>query len=107
MGIKLVLDDFGTGFSSLSYLRSFKFDKVKIDQSFIRHMSDSVEASAVLQAVLGLCGELGIPVCGEGVETKAQLIELQGRGCTYVQGYHLGYPMSADELGKLWARSSS
>lgn len=103
MGVKLVLDDFGTGFSSLSYLRSFRFDKVKIDQSFIRHMGDSVEASAVLQAVLGLCGELGIPVCAEGVETKEQLLELQARGCDFVQGYHLGYPMSADDLVKLWS----
>ena len=105
LGVKLVMDDFGTGFSSLSYLRSFKFDKVKIDQSFIRHMGDSVEASAVLQAVLGLCGELGIPVCGEGVETKEQLNELQARGCTFVQGYHLGHPMPADELAKLWTKS--
>jgi EAL domain-containing protein (putative c-di-GMP-specific phosphodiesterase class I) len=101
LGVKLVLDDFGTGFSSLSYLRSFKFDKVKIDQSFIRHMGDSVEASAVLQAVLGLCGELSIPVCGEGVETKEQLIELKARGCTYAQGYFLGRPMQGEEIHKL------
>lgn len=98
LGVKLVLDDFGTGFSSLSYLRSFRFDKVKIDQSFIRHMSDSVEASAVLQAVLGLCGELGIPVCAEGVETKEQLEALRNRDCDFVQGYLLGHPMPAADL---------
>ena len=106
LGVKLVLDDFGTGFSSLSYLRSFKFDKVKIDQSFIRHMSDSVEASAVLQAVLGLCGELGIPVCAEGVETKEQLTELRARDCDFVQGYLLGHPMPAADLVKLLDKPS-
>ena len=105
LGVKLVLDDFGTGFSSLSYLRSFKFDKVKIDQSFIRHMSDSVEASAVLQAVLGLCGELGIPVCAEGVETREQLTELRARDCDFVQGYLLGHPMPATDLVKLLGKT--
>jgi diguanylate cyclase (GGDEF)-like protein len=104
LGVRIVLDDFGTGYSSLSYLRSFHFDRVKIDQSFVRQMQDSVEASAVIQAILGLCAELKIPVVAEGVETEAQMIDLQARGCEILQGYFLGRPVPEEAFTRQWLK---
>ena len=92
LGISIAMDDFGTGYSSLSYFRMFPFDKVKIDQSFVRDMGDSKEALAIVQAVIGLARGLGLPVVAEGVENKDQFNMLLAEGCTQVQGYLLGRP---------------
>jgi len=92
LGISIAMDDFGTGYSSLSYFRMFPFDKVKIDQSFIRDMGESKEALAIVQAVIGLARGLGLPVVAEGVENKDQFNTLLAEGCTQVQGYLLGRP---------------
>jgi len=86
------MDDFGTGYSSLGYLRSFPFDRIKIDQSFIRELSTKKESVAIIRAVVGLSSSLGIRTTAEGVETELELSELRRTGCDQVQGYLLGKP---------------
>jgi diguanylate cyclase (GGDEF)-like protein/PAS domain S-box-containing protein len=92
LGIRLVLDDFGTGYSSLSYLRRFPFDKIKIDQSFVREMTTHPNCAAIVSAVVGLADELGMTCTAEGVETSDQLALVREVGCREAQGYHLGRP---------------
>ncbi len=92
IGCQISMDDFGTGYSSLSYFRLFPFDKVKIDQSFIRDMANDRQARAIVQAVIGLGRGLGLSVVAEGVETEGQITMLRDEGCDQVQGYHLGKP---------------
>ena len=101
LGIHIALDDFGTGYSSLSYLRSFPFDKVKIDQSFIRDLGQNEDAIAIVQAIVGMAGSLGMRTTGEGVETSLQARMLQHSGCSQVQGYLFGRPCSARTIGGL------
>ncbi len=96
LGVSISMDDFGTGYSSLSYFRLFPFDKVKIDQSFIRDMGESPQAMAIVQAVIGLARGLGLPVVAEGVENDEQFNALLAEGCTQVQGYLLGRPAPID-----------
>ena len=93
IGVRVALDDFGTGYSSLGYLCRFPFDKVKIDQSFIRDLTDDPGARAVVKAVTALGHGLHLQVTAEGVETEAQLALLREIGCDQVQGYLLGRPM--------------
>ncbi len=97
-GIHIALDDFGTGYSSLSYLRSFPFDKVKIDQSFIRDLSVNDDAIAIVQAIVGMASSLGMYTTGEGVETASQARLLQLTGCSQVQGYLFGRPCSSEAI---------
>jgi diguanylate cyclase (GGDEF)-like protein/PAS domain S-box-containing protein len=92
LGVQISMDDFGTGYSSLSYFRMFPFDKVKIDQSFIRDMIDNPQARAIIRSVIGLGRGLGMPVVAEGVETEAQLEALRAEGCDQVQGYWISRP---------------
>ncbi len=103
MGIGVVLDDFGTGYSSLSYLRSFPFDKIKIDQSFVRDLVKDKEAMSIVRAITGLGQNLGIKTTAEGVETAEQLDKLREEGCTEVQGYFFSRPKPASELSSLLA----
>jgi diguanylate cyclase (GGDEF)-like protein len=93
MGIHIALDDFGTGYSSLSYLRRFSFDKIKIDKSFVQGQSTDQGVRVILEAILGMCHNLGLAVVGEGVETQQQLAMLRLNRCTELQGYLLGKPM--------------
>ncbi len=81
------LDDFGTGYSSLSYLRSLPFDKVKIDQCFVRGIGEDLINHAIVQLIVGLARELEMDVIAEGVETDAEAIILQAAGVTTFQGY--------------------
>ena len=92
MGVQISMDDFGTGYSSLAYFRMFPFDKVKIDQSFIRDMIDNPQARAIIRSVIGLGRGLGVPVVAEGVETAEQLDALRDEGCDQVQGYLIARP---------------
>jgi predicted signal transduction protein with EAL and GGDEF domain len=92
LGVQISMDDFGTGYSSLSYFRMFPFDKVKIDQSFIRDMIDNPQARAIIRSVIGLGRGLGMPVVAEGVETEAQLEALRAEGCDQVQGFWISRP---------------
>jgi len=98
MGIPIALDDFGTGYSSLSYLRRFSFDKIKIDRSFVQGQADDPGVRVILEAILGMCQNLGLKTIGEGIETQEQLDVLRDRGCTEVQGYLLGRPMPRDRV---------
>ena len=98
LGVTIALDDFGTGYSSLSTLRSFPFDKIKLDRSFLREIETSPQAKAVLRAVLALGHGLGIPVLTEGVETQEQLDMLRAQGCGQAQGYLLGRPAPMSRL---------
>jgi len=98
MGVKISLDDFGTGYSSLSYLRSFPFDKIKIDRSFVQELATRDDSMAIIRAVTGLGKSLGIATTAEGVETHAQLELLRREGCTQVQGYLFSKPRPAAEV---------
>lgn len=101
IGVQIALDDFGTGYSSLSYLRSFPFDIVKIDRSFVSDLDAGTSSSVIVQAVILIAGSLGIKTVAEGVETEPQLKLLKLLGCDDVQGYLLGKPAPAEEIGKL------
>ena len=107
LGARISMDDFGTGYSSLSYLRKFPFDKIKIDQSFIRDLSDKPDSIAVVRAVAGLGSTLGIATTAEGVETEEQLRQVRAEGCTEVQGYLFSMPRPARELGALLQQLNS
>jgi diguanylate cyclase (GGDEF)-like protein len=104
LGVRIVMDDFGTGYSSLGYLMKFPFDKVKIDQSFVRALGRREDCDHIVRAVIGLCGGLHITTIAEGVETQAQLDQLVGEGCAEVQGYLLGRPMPAAEVPGVFAQ---
>lgn len=105
LGIRICMDDFGTGYSSLSYLRSFPFEKIKIDRSFVRDSSSSDEANAIVKAVIKLGESLGITTTAEGVETQAQLELVREHGCTEAQGFLFGRPLPAEAIGELLTRS--
>jgi EAL domain-containing protein (putative c-di-GMP-specific phosphodiesterase class I) len=104
LGVAISLDDFGTGYSSLSYLRNFQFDKIKIDQSFVRHMSQEHQSGAIVSAIAGLGESFGIPTTAEGVETLDQLEGLRAKGCTEVQGFFISRPIPAANIAELLAR---
>ena len=103
LGIRISMDDFGTGYSSLSYLRSFPFDKIKIDRCFIKGLGDNSESDAIVQAVAGLADSLGMTTTAEGVETREQLDLVRSLGCTDVQGFYYSPPVPACELAKVFA----
>ncbi len=102
LGVQIAMDDFGTGYSSLSYLRSFPFDKIKIDQSFIRDLSNGTEPLAIVHAVAGLAKCLNMISTAEGVETRQQLETLQAVGCTEMQGYLFSHARPAEEIVRLF-----
>ncbi|WP_282758236.1 bifunctional diguanylate cyclase/phosphodiesterase [Komagataeibacter saccharivorans] len=97
MGCGIVLDDFGTGYSSLGYLRSFRFQKIKIDRSFVRELPEK-GASSIIQAIINLAHGMDIPITAEGVETQDQWAQLNALGCNQVQGFLLGRPQPADSI---------
>ena len=95
LGVAIAMDDFGTGNSSLGFLRRFPFDKIKIDQSFVHGLCDSEESRAIVRAVTGLASSLGMTTTAEGVETAEQLQALAAEGCTEVQGHYFSKPVPA------------
>jgi EAL domain-containing protein (putative c-di-GMP-specific phosphodiesterase class I) len=103
-GVRISMDDFGTGYSSLSYLRSFPFDKIKIDQSFVHELASRGDSMAIVRAVTGLGKSLGISTTAEGVETKEQLALLRSEGCTEVQGYLFSPPRPATEVESMLSK---
>ena len=103
IGARISMDDFGTGYSSLSYLRSFPFDKIKIDRSFVRDLADRPDCMAIIRAVAGLGASLGISTTAEGVETREQLERLRAEGCTEAQGFLFSPPRPATEITALLA----
>ena len=98
LGVKIAMDDFGTGYSSLSYLLRIPFDKIKIDQSFIRSLANRKDSLAVLRAVVGLGSSLAMATTAEGVETAEQLECLRMEGCTEAQGFLFSKPKPAGEI---------
>jgi len=104
LGVKISMDDFGTGYSSLSYLRSFAFDKIKIDKSFVRDISTSERSLAIVRAVCELARSFGATTTAEGVETDSQLDQITAEGCTEMQGYIFSGPLPANEIPALLAR---
>jgi EAL domain-containing protein (putative c-di-GMP-specific phosphodiesterase class I) len=106
MGVKLALDDFGTGYSSLFYLRTFPFDKLKIDQSFVNSIETAAEAAAIVHAIVSLGRGLGMQVTAEGVETAEQQLFLRAAGVHSMQGFRFGKPMSVVEMNARLARQA-
>jgi predicted signal transduction protein with EAL and GGDEF domain len=102
LGAQIAMDDFGTGYSSLSYLRSFPFDKIKIDRSFIEDLSNGREPLAIVRAVAGLANSLSMTSTAEGVETQQQLEKLQAVGCTEMQGHLFSRARPAAEIEQMF-----
>lgn len=98
LGVRIALDDFGTGYSSLSYLRSFPFDKVKIDRSFVTDLATGENGHAIIRAITTLAEALGMETLAEGVEDEQQLEILRREGCRSIQGFLLSRPMSASQV---------
>lgn len=101
LGIKLAMDDFGTGYSSLGYLQKFRFDKIKIDRSFISLLGQDPNAEAIVRAVVGMTEALGVRANAEGVETSAQASVLRAEGCSEAQGYFYSRPISGEAFDDL------
>lgn len=101
LGVKIAMDDFGTGYASLSSLQSFPFDKLKIDRTFIAGVDSNVQSQAIVRAVIGLGKALNIPVIAEGVETEGERVFLLREGCAEIQGYVIGYPRPIDSYAAL------
>ncbi len=102
VGVRIALDDFGTGYSSLSYLRSFPFDKVKIDRSFVQDLAGEGNAHAVIRAITTLAEALGMDTLAEGVELPEQMEILRREGCQYIQGYLLSEPLPMTGVTELF-----
>jgi len=104
LGVRISMDDFGTGYSSLSYLRSFPFDKIKIDRSFTRELGKRDDSVAIIRAVAQLGRDLGMTTIAEGVETEEQFEILRAEGCSHAQGYLFSRPVPAKDLAGLLVR---
>jgi EAL domain-containing protein (putative c-di-GMP-specific phosphodiesterase class I) len=107
LGVRISMDDFGTGYSSLSYLRTFPFDKIKIDQSFVRSLSRDGRSMTIVSAIAGLGQSFGIPTVAEGVETQDQIECLVMKGCTELQGRFYSMPVPPDEIAAIIAKVAS
>ncbi len=104
LGVRIAMDDFGTGYCSLSYLQKFPFDKIKIDRAFVSQLGENPHSTAIVRAVVGLGASLGIVTVAEGVETEAQFAHLRAEGCDEVQGYLFGRPGPAAAARSLTRR---
>jgi EAL domain-containing protein (putative c-di-GMP-specific phosphodiesterase class I) len=98
MGITVAMDDFGTGYSSLATLHAFPFDKIKLDQSFVKRLPHDAAAAAIVRTVLALGESLRMPVLAEGIETEAQWDFLAREGCAKGQGYLFARPAAVSQL---------
>ena len=105
LGIGVSLDDFGTGYSSLYHLRNLRFDKLKIDRSFVQSMQTDPESAKIVEAVLGLAKSLGMPVVAEGIEDRLALAHLARRGCDFGQGFYFSRAVPPEAAAELLARS--
>ena len=102
LGVSIATDDFGTGYSSLSYLQNFPFDRIKIDCSFVKDITECAASLNIVRAVVVLANGLGIPATAEGVENEAQLNSIRSEGCTEMQGFLLSEPLPASEIERLF-----
>jgi diguanylate cyclase (GGDEF)-like protein len=101
LGVHISMDDFGTGYSSLSYLRSFPFEKIKIDRSFVKDLGQGEESAAIVRAVAGLAKSLHMRTTAEGVETEHQMQQVRSLGCTEIQGFLFSPPLSLQDVDRL------
>jgi EAL domain-containing protein (putative c-di-GMP-specific phosphodiesterase class I) len=101
LGVRVSLDDFGVGYSSLGYLRKFPFDMIKIDRSFVGTLGFSQESAAIIRTIASLGANLGVETTAEGVETAEQLELVRDAGCTAVQGFYFSKPCSAADVGRM------
>ncbi len=99
-GISISIDDFGTGFSSLSYLKKFPVQKLKIDQSFVKNSIADSQDRAIIQAIISMGHSLSLTICAEGIETADQLALLAGMECDFAQGYYISHPLKLNDLIK-------
>jgi diguanylate cyclase (GGDEF)-like protein/PAS domain S-box-containing protein len=106
LGVQIAMDDFGSGYSSLAYLHSFAFDKIKIDQTFISDLEHNHHSKAIIRAIINLGHSLDVPVLAEGVETEGQRLYLAQEGCDEVQGYLQGRPLPIADYAKLVGRQA-
>jgi diguanylate cyclase (GGDEF)-like protein/PAS domain S-box-containing protein len=106
LGIRISMDDFGSGYSSLSYLQAFPFDKIKVDRAFVMNLGRNHQSAAIVRAVIGLGHGLEMSIVAEGVETQEQLSFLSEEGCDAVQGYFIGRPQPIGQYAALVGRSS-
>ena len=102
-GVRIAMDDFGTGYSSLGYLHEFKFDKLKIDRSFVKRFGQTEDATFIVSAIIDLARKLGLTIVAEGVETVQQLNALRDLGCDQIQGYLIARPIQMDSPAELLA----
>jgi EAL domain-containing protein (putative c-di-GMP-specific phosphodiesterase class I) len=98
VGIKIAMDDFGTGYSSLGNLRGVPFDKIKIDQAFLRDVATDADALAIVEFVVGMAKSLRMTTIAEGIETEEQFECMTRLGCDQMQGYLIGRPAPAEKL---------
>ena len=98
IGVQIAMDDFGTGYSSLGYLKEFEFDKIKIDQSFVRSLETDASSKAIVKSISQLARTLGIMTTAEGVETEDQLQLVRSKGIGQVQGFFFGRPIRPDQI---------
>jgi diguanylate cyclase (GGDEF)-like protein len=106
LGLRIALDDFGTGYSSLSYLRTFPFDKIKIDQSFVREMATRADCAAIVGSIVALANKLGITTTAEGIETIDQLKLVRATGCTEAQGFLFSVPRALQDVHDYFMETS-
>jgi len=107
LGVRIAIDDFGTGYSSLAYLKRFPVEILKIDQSFIAGIEFEGENRAIVAAIIGLAGSLGLKVVAEGVETAEQLNVLRELGCDIAQGFYISHPVPPDAFEDFVARGGT
>jgi EAL domain-containing protein (putative c-di-GMP-specific phosphodiesterase class I) len=107
LGVRISMDDFGSGYSSLSYLQAFPFDKIKIDRAFVMNLGRNPQSAAIVRAVIDLGHGLEMSIVAEGVETQEQLSFLSDEGCDAVQGYFLGKPQPIGHYHALVGRSAA
>jgi EAL domain-containing protein (putative c-di-GMP-specific phosphodiesterase class I) len=101
MGVKISLDDFGSGYSSLNYLKRFAIDVLKIDRSFVMDIGNNTDSEVIVQAVIGLARNLNLEVTAEGIETGSQLQFLKDNGCHEGQGFYFSRPIASNQLEKM------
>jgi diguanylate cyclase (GGDEF)-like protein len=102
LGVRIAMDDFGTGYSSLTYLQSFPFDKIKIDRSFVKDITENAGSLNIVRAVAALANGMGMTATAEGVETTEQLDRIRSEGCTEMQGFLFSRPLPAHEIERLF-----
>ena len=102
LGVRIAMDDFGTGYSSLTYLQCFPFDKIKIDRSFVKDITENTGSLNIVRAVAALANGMGMTATAEGVETSEQLDKITSEGCTEMQGYLFSKPLPAAEIERLF-----